>query len=68
MVSIGEEIGELPQMFKRINSFYQEYCDTFLARFVSMFEPFVLIFIGGVIGVMVVGMFLPIFELAKISG
>jgi type IV pilus assembly protein PilC len=33
-----------------------------------MFEPFVLIFIGGVIGVMVVGMFLPIFELAKING
>jgi len=68
MVSIGEEIGELPQMFKRINSFYQEYCDTFLARFISMFEPLVLVFIGGVIGVMVVGMFLPIFELAKIGG
>ncbi len=68
MVSIGEEIGELPQMFKRINSFYQEYCDTFLARFISMFEPFVLIFIGGAIGTMVIGMFLPIFELAKISG
>jgi len=55
-------------MFKRINSFYQEYCDTFLARFISMFEPFVLIFIGGAIGTMVIGMFLPIFELAKISG
>jgi type IV pilus assembly protein PilC len=68
MVSIGEEIGELPQMFKRINTFYQSYCDTFLARFVSMFEPIVLIFLGGVIGVMVVGMFLPIFELSKISG
>ncbi|MCX5694517.1 MAG: type II secretion system F family protein [Candidatus Omnitrophica bacterium] len=68
MVSIGEEIGELPQMFKRINSFYQEYCDTFLNRFVSMFEPFVLIFLGGIIGVMVIGMFLPIFELAKING
>lgn len=68
MVSIGEEIGELPQMFKRINTFYQEYCDTFLARFVSMFEPLVLVFIGGVIGVMVIGMFLPIFELSKIGG
>lgn len=68
MISIGEEIGELPQMFKRINSFYQEYCDTFLARFVSMFEPFVLVFIGGIIGLMVVGMFLPIFEISKIAG
>jgi len=68
MVSIGEEIGELPQMFRRINSFYQEYCDTFLGRFVSLFEPFVLIFIGSIIGVMVIGMFLPIFELSKIGG
>jgi type IV pilus assembly protein PilC len=68
MVSIGEEIGELPQMFKRINAFYQEYCDTFLARFISMFEPMVLIFIGCAIGTMVIGMFLPIFELAKING
>jgi len=68
MVSIGEEIGELPQMFRRINSFYQEYCDTFLGRFVAMFEPFVLVFIGSIIGVMVIGMFLPIFELSKIGG
>jgi len=68
MVSIGEEIGELPQMFKRIHTFYEEYCDTFLARFISMFEPFVLVFLGGVIGIMVVGMFLPIFELTKING
>ena len=68
MVSIGEEIGELPQMFKKINTFYQEICETFLARFVSMFEPFVLVFIGAIIGIMVIGIFLPIFEISKIGG
>jgi type IV pilus assembly protein PilC len=68
MVGIGEEIGELPQMFKRINSFYQERCDTFLARFIAMFEPFVLVFIGSIIGVMVIGMFLPIFKISNIGG
>lgn len=68
MVGIGEEIGELPQMFKRINSFYEEQCDTFLTRFVSMFEPLVLILMGGMIGVMVTAMFLPIFALTKLSG
>lgn len=68
MVGIGEEIGELPQMFKRINSFYQERCDTFLARFVAMFEPFVLVFIGSLIGIMVIGMFLPIFKISNIGG
>jgi len=68
MVSIGEEIGELPQMFKKINTFYQEVCETFLARFVAMFEPIILVFIGGIIGIMVIGIFLPIFEISKIGG
>ncbi|MDD5097420.1 MAG: type II secretion system F family protein [Candidatus Omnitrophica bacterium] len=68
MVSIGEEIGELPQMFKKINSFYQDYCGVFLTRFVSMFEPMILVFIGGIIGIMITGIFLPIFEISKISG
>jgi type IV pilus assembly protein PilC len=68
MVSIGEEIGELPQMFKKINSFYQDYCEVFLTRFVSMFEPIILVFIGGIIGIMITGIFLPIFEISKIGG
>jgi len=68
MINIGEEIGELSNMFKRLNAFYQEYLDTFLSRFTSMFEPVMLVFIGGVIGLMVIGMFLPIFEIAQIGG
>ncbi len=66
MVTIGEEIGELSNMFKRLNTFYQEYLDTFLTRFASMFEPIMLIFMGVVIGIMVIGMFLPIFQIAQI--
>lgn len=68
MVAIGEEIGELSQMFKKINTFYQEYVETFLTRFTSMFEPFMLIFMGIVIGIMVIGLFLPIFQIAQIGG
>jgi len=68
MINIGEEIGELSSMFKRLNAFYQEYLDTFLTRFTSMFEPVMLVFIGGVIGLMVVGMFLPIFEISQLGG
>ncbi|MDP2941217.1 MAG: type II secretion system F family protein [Candidatus Omnitrophota bacterium] len=66
MVTIGEEIGELSNMFKRLNEFYQEYVDTFLVRFTAMFEPLMLVFMGIVIGVMVVGMFLPIFQISQI--
>jgi type IV pilus assembly protein PilC len=67
MVHIGEEIGELSQMFKRINVFYQNYVETFLGRFLALFEPMILIFMGGVIGLMVIGMFLPIFKISQIG-
>lgn len=67
MVAVGEEIGDLPQMFKRINTFYQELVETFLTRITTMFEPIMLLFIGGVIGIMVVGMFLPIFQIASVG-
>ena len=67
MVTIGEEIGELSQMFKRINVFYQEYVGTFLTRILTLFEPMMLIFMGLVVGLMVVGMFLPIFQMTKIG-
>lgn len=68
MVAVGEEIGELSQMFKKINAFYQEYVETFLTRITAMFEPIMLIFMAFVIGIMVIGMFLPIFQIAQLSG
>jgi type IV pilus assembly protein PilC len=68
MIAIGEEIGELSQMFKKINTFYQELVETFLTRVTALFEPLMLVFMALVIGIMVVGMFLPIFQLAQISG
>ncbi|MFA5411313.1 MAG: type II secretion system F family protein [Candidatus Omnitrophota bacterium] len=68
MVAIGEEIGELSGMFKKINAFYQEYVETFLARFTSMFEPIMLVCMGVIIGVMVIGLFMPIFQIARIGG
>ncbi len=68
MVAVGEEIGELSQMFKRINSFYDEFVTTFLNRFTSMFEPIMLLFMGAIIGIMVVGMFLPILKLSQMGG
>jgi type IV pilus assembly protein PilC len=68
MVNIGEEIGELSNMFKRLNTFYQEYLETFLVRFTSMFEPAMLLFMGALIGIMIIGLFLPIFEISSIGG
>lgn len=68
MVSIGEEIGELDKMFGRIASFYAEILEIQIGRFTTMFEPLMIVFMGVVIGGMVISMFLPIFQIATIGG
>ena len=67
MIGIGEEIGELSNMFKRISAYYQEYLAAFVQRFASLFEPLMIVFMGGIIGAMVISIFLPIFKLATAS-
>jgi type IV pilus assembly protein PilC len=64
MVAIGEEVGELSNMLKRISKFYQEYLETFVARLATIMEPLMIVFIGIIIGAMVISIFLPIFSLA----
>ena len=65
MVGVGEEIGELGKMLDRIAVFYKERVDTFVSRLTTMFEPIVLVFMGIVVGVLVVAMFMPIFSISS---
>ena len=65
MIGVGEEIGELGKMLERISVFYKERVDTFVTRLTTMFEPIVLIFMGVVVGVLVVAMFMPIFSISS---
>lgn len=65
MVSVGEEIGELGKMLDRISIFYKERVNTFITRLTTMFEPIVLVFMGLVVGILVVAMFMPIFNISS---
>lgn len=65
MVGVGEEIGELGKMLDRIAVFYKERVNTFVSRLTTMFEPLVLVFMGIVVGVLVVAMFMPIFSISS---
>jgi len=65
MIGVGEEIGELGKMLERIGIFYKERVDTFVTRLTTMFEPLILIFMGVVVGVLVVAMFMPIFSISN---
>lgn len=65
MIGVGEEIGELAKMLERISVFYKERVNTFVSRLTTMFEPMVLIFMGVVVGILVIAMFMPIFSISS---
>lgn len=64
MLSVGEQTGNMGQMMERIASFYDEDVARWLDWATKVFEPALMIFIGLVVGIVVVLMYLPIFELA----
>jgi type IV pilus assembly protein PilC len=64
MVAIGEEAGALDKMLFKIADFYEEEVNNAVDALSSLLEPMIMIFIGGIVGCMVIGMYLPIFKLA----
>jgi type IV pilus assembly protein PilC len=55
-------------MLKHVAAFYQENVETFMKRFATIIEPFMLVFMGAIIGTIVVAMFLPMFNLSQMGG
>lgn len=68
MIAVGEETGELSKMLRHVAQFYQSSVETFMKRFGTLIEPFMLVFMGAVIGVIVLAMFLPMFNIAQLGG
>jgi type IV pilus assembly protein PilC len=66
MLSAGEQTGNIDNMLERVANFLDEEIDTTLSGLMSLIEPLLIVFLGVVIGSMVVCMFLPIFNLANI--
>jgi len=66
MVAIGEESGELDAMLNKVAEFYEAEVDDAVAAMSSLLEPFIMVFLGGIIGTMVVAMYLPIFKMAAV--
>lgn len=63
MVAVGEETGQLEQMLGKIADFYEAEVDAKIKALTSLIEPVMIIFVGGVVGFIVISMYLPIFEL-----
>jgi len=68
MISVGEESGELENMLENIADNYDTQVDIATNNLVSLIEPFIIIFLGVVIGGIVVSMFLPILKITQLLG
>lgn len=64
LLRVGERTGRMGEMMERIAAFYEDETARWVERFVKTFEPLLMTFVGLVIGIIVVLMYFPIFELA----
>jgi type IV pilus assembly protein PilC len=68
MVTAGEQTGKIDNMLERIADFLDEEIETTLSGLTALIEPILIVFLGVVVGGMVICMFLPIFKLPEIVG
>jgi type IV pilus assembly protein PilC len=65
MINVGEETGGLDTMLNKIADFYDQEVDTAVKGLTSMIEPLIIVFLGVVVGTIVIAMFMPMFSLGE---
>jgi type IV pilus assembly protein PilC len=65
MIAVGEQTGGLDEMLSKIADFYDEEVDSAVSNLLSLLEPIMIVFLGVVVGGMVVAMYLPIFDMVN---
>ncbi len=68
MISVGENTGALDAMLEKIADFYDSEVDTAVDAMTALLEPIMLVFLGGVVGGMIIALYLPIFSMAGAVG
>jgi len=66
MTAIGEESGSLDDMLAKVADFYEEQVDNAVDSLSSLLEPMIMVVIGGLVGSLIIAMYLPIFKLAAV--
>jgi len=64
MIAVGESTGAMDAMLQKIADFYEEEVDTAVSALTALIEPLLMVFLGVLLGGLIVAMYLPIFELA----
>jgi type IV pilus assembly protein PilC len=68
MVEVGESTGSLQEMLNSLAEFYDEEIETEVARFITLIEPIILVVMGAVIALVVLALYMPLFELSSVVG
>ncbi len=68
MISIGEQTGNIDQMLSKVADFYEDEVENATDAMTSLMEPILMVVLGGIIAVIVVAMYLPIFNMANTVG
>ena len=68
MIGVGEATGAMDTMLNKIADFYEEEVDVAVDGLTSMIEPILMVVIGGIVGTMMVAMYLPMFSMGKAVG
>lgn len=66
MISIGEETGALDSMLNKIADFYEDEVDAAVKSLTSIIEPIMMMFVGGIVGLIVISMYLPMFNMMNL--
>ena len=68
MIAVGEESGALEVMLGNLNRVYQEEVDTIVDSLNAMLEPIIMVVLGGVVGFLVISMYMPMFQMGDAIG
>jgi type IV pilus assembly protein PilC len=68
MINVGEQTGGLDEMLSKIADFYDEEVDAAVSGLLALMEPVMIVFLGVVVGGMVIAMYLPIFDMVNAAG
>lgn len=68
MVSVGERSGRLEEMLSKVAQFYEEQTDAMVSGLSSLIEPIIIVFLGVIVGGIVISLFLPIIQITQYLG
>lgn len=66
MTGIGEESGKLDKTYEKLSTYYEEEVNNLVAGLIKMIEPLLIVFLGGMIGMIILALYLPVFNMGDV--